>query len=49
MTGTASVVEAQSFTRTDAMMLVGGAVLIVIAIGFLRSGLAHPRLSADNA
>jgi sodium transport system permease protein len=45
----ASVVEAQSFTRSDAMMLVGGAVLIAIAVGFLRAGLARPPLPAENA
>jgi membrane protease YdiL (CAAX protease family) len=45
----AAVVEAQSFTRTDAAMLVGGAVLIAAAVVFLRMALARPPLPADNA
>jgi membrane protease YdiL (CAAX protease family) len=44
----AAALEAQSFTGTDAIMLIGGAVLIALAAGFLRSALAHPRLPAEN-
>jgi membrane protease YdiL (CAAX protease family) len=42
-------IDPQSFTRTDVVMLVTGAVLIAAAVGLIRFTLARSRVSADNA
>ena len=43
------MVESQGFSRSDTMMLVAGGVLIVVASALVRSGLARPRVAAENA